>query len=130
MPDNFDRRRLVRAASGVLLAGGLVLVWVGAFAGWQWIREPVFRYVHLGLLAVVALESLLGIACPLTLLEQRLRNLDPSQGFVAAWAGRLLYLDLPSWAFTLLYLAAGGLAVAALAVAPPRTFRRWHASDA
>src|SRR5258705_497530 len=29
------------------IVGGLILVWIGALAGWAWVRNRWFRYLHL-----------------------------------------------------------------------------------
>ena len=56
------------------IAGGLPLTWLGAALGWRWVRNPWFRYAHLGAIGFVAAEGLLGIACPLTVWEDMLRG--------------------------------------------------------
>ena len=87
------------------LVGGLVLTWIGAALGWGWVRNPWFRYVHLGAIAFVALEAVAGMTCPLTHWENALRGGAGAESFVGRWVQRLLYYRAPEWAFTALYLA-------------------------
>ncbi|KGW67478.1 hypothetical protein Y039_4009 [Burkholderia pseudomallei MSHR1029] len=68
-------------------------------------RARTFRLAHLPAIGIVAALAALGIDCPLTVLEDRLRTGAPdAQGFVQRWVGRLLYHDLPAWAFTVAYV--------------------------
>ncbi len=113
----------------VFVLGGLVLVWVANGLGLRgrlgFVNRLGFRLVHLLAIGVVVAESWLGIACPLTTLEQALRARSgaPSpgaeQGFVADWLSRLLYYDAPAWVFTLAYSLFGGLVLATWWWFPP-----------
>ncbi len=94
------------------IAGGLILVWIGAWRGWQWVRGPVFRYLHLAAIVFVAFEALLGYACPLTVWEDLLRGGTRPESFVGRWVHRVLYYNVPAWVFTALY---GAWAVASAA---------------
>lgn len=76
--------------------------------------------VHAGAIVFVALESLAGIACPLTVWEGMLRGEAPGgSGFVGRWVGRVLYWDLPAAVFTGLYVALALLAVMLWRWVPP-----------
>lgn len=100
-----DTVLVVHALIVLFIVGGLVAIWAGAALGWRWVRDRTFRLVHLLAIGVVAALAALGIDCPLTVLEDRLRAGGPSaQGFVQRWVGRLLYYDLPAWVFTVAYV--------------------------
>ena len=102
------------------IAGGLILVWIGALAGWSWIRNPWFRYLHLAAIVFVAAEALLGYACPLTLWEDLLRGGARPETFVGRWVQRLLYYNAPEWVFTTLYAVWAAAALVTLRLVPPR----------
>lgn len=102
------------------IAGGLVFVWVGASCGWRWVRTPVFRYLHLAAIVFVALEALLGYACPLTLWEDLLRGGARPESFVGRWVRHALYYDAPAWVFTALYTAWALATVITLYLVPAR----------
>ena len=89
----------------LFILGGLLAIWCGALFGWGWIRNFWFRLLHLAAILFVAVESLLGIVCPLTLWEDWLRG-DSSQqaGFIQRWVSVVLYYDLPEWVFTTVYV--------------------------
>ena len=102
------------------IVGGLLLVWLGAALGWGWIRNRWFRYAHLGAIAFVAAEALLGIACPLTVWEDMLRGGVRAESFVGRWVRGLLYYDAPEWVFMAAYLAWTAATLATLRLVPPR----------
>ena len=102
---------------------GLILVWAGALAGWRWIRNPWYRYLHLAAIAFVAAEALLGAACPLTVWEDLLRGGARPETFVGRWVARLLYYNAPEWVFTSLYVAWAAAALLTLRLVPPASVR-------
>jgi polyferredoxin len=104
----------------VFIVAGLVLVWIGAMAGWAWIRNPWFRYTHLATIAFVAAEALLGTTCPLTIWEDLLRGGARPDSFVGRWVYRLLYYQAPEWLFTALYAAWAAATLLTLRFVPPR----------
>jgi hypothetical protein len=104
----------------LFIVGGLVLVWVGAAAGWQWVRNPWFRYLHLGAIAFVAAEALLGVMCPLTVWEDMLRGGARTESFVGRWVRYFLYYQAPEWVFTVAYIAWTAATLATLRLVPPR----------
>jgi len=99
---------------------GLVAVWLGAALGWAWVRNPWFRWLHLGAIAFVAAEAVLGIACPLTVWEDMLRGGVRAESFVARWVQSLLFYRAPEWVFTLAYLAWTTATLVTLWLVPPR----------
>jgi polyferredoxin len=86
------------------VVGGLALVWIGAAAGWRWVRNLWFRAAHLAAIVFVAGEALLGIWCPLTIWEDALRNVHEEKSFIARWIHRVLFYDFPGWVFTVAYV--------------------------
>jgi hypothetical protein len=106
-----------------VLAGQL-LIWIGLWRGWRWVRNWWFRIAHLAAISIVALEAVFDIACPLTTWEQRLRELagdEVSHGtFVGDLLHNLIFVDAPPWAFTVAYVAFALLVIATFVWAPPR----------
>jgi polyferredoxin len=105
------------------IAGGLVVVWIGAALGWGWVRNPWFRYLHLGAIAYVAGEALLGVVCPLTVWEDLLRGGARSESFVGRWVRYFLYYEAPEWVFTTAYVAWTLATLLTLRLVPPRISR-------
>ena len=112
-----DTVLVIHALIALLIVGGLAAIWIGSGLGWGWVRDRLFRLAHLFAIGLVSTLSLLGIACPLTTLEDWLRNGSVgAQGFIECWVNRLLYYDLPAWMFTLSYVM--------FALMVPLTWRR------
>ena len=99
-----DAVLIVHFAFVLFVVCGLALIWIGAAAGWEWVRNFWFRAAHLGAIAFVAGEALLGIWCPLTVWEAQLRGTGTGESFVAQWVHRLLFYDFPEWVFTMLHV--------------------------
>jgi uncharacterized protein DUF2784 len=100
-----DAILVLHLAFVLFVLGGLGLIWIGAAAGWRWVRNFWLRVVHLAAIAYVAGEALLGIWCPLTVWEDALRGRHEEKSFVARWIHRVLFYDLPEWVFTIAYVA-------------------------
>lgn len=111
---------VVHFAIVAYIVGGLVIVWIGAARGWHWVRNPAFRYTHLAAILFVALEAVLGYACPLTVWEDLLRGGMRSDSFVGYWVRRVLYYDAPPWVFTTLYLAWAAACAITLVLVPAK----------
>lgn len=79
------------------------LIWIGAAAGWRWVRNFRYRVAHLAAILFVSAEAAAGIWCPLTLWEDALRGATTDKSFVARWIHALLFYDLPDWVFTAAY---------------------------
>ncbi len=111
----------VHVAFVAFVVGGFALILAGIARGWAWVRNPAFRWAHLGAIGFVALEALAGIACPLTVWEDLLRRGTPGEAsFVGRWLARLLYWDLPPWVFTVTYVAFAAAVAFVLWRHPPR----------
>ena len=102
----------------------LPLIWLGFLLGWKWIGNPILRYLHLAAIAFVALEALLGYACPLTVWEDLLRGSLRPESFVGRWVRGLLYYRAPEWLFTAAYTAWALATLVTLKLVPPRRTAR------
>jgi len=102
---------------------GFILILAGALFRWRWIRNQVFRWVHLGCIALVAVESVVGLICPLTLLENWLLVGSGQAGYERTFIGQLiydlLYYDFPTWVFTIVYVSLAVLTALTLVLIPP-----------
>ena len=114
-----DALLVLHFAIVVFIAGGLILIWFGAALRWAWVRNPWFRYLHLGAIAFVALEAIIGMTCPLTVWEDALRGGGAGASFVGRWVRFLLYYQAPEWVFTALYVAWTAATLVTLRLVPP-----------
>jgi len=99
---------------------GCMLIPIGAWRGWRWVRGFWWRLAHLASLAVVALQALLGRACFLTIWEGDLAGASHAQPLIAGWMGRLIYLPLPLWIFAVAYVAVFAYVIALWVFVRPR----------
>ena len=82
---------------------GFFFIPFGCKFGWSWTQLWRLRILHLVMMGIVTAEAIVGLTCPLTVLENLLRGVDESQTFVFYWVGRVLYWDLPRQTFILFY---------------------------
>jgi len=110
----------------LFLVFGLILIFVGCFMSWKWVRNPWFRVIHLMGIGVVVLQSWFGIICPLTIWEMELRakagHAVYQGSFITHWLNELLYYQAPSWVFIVCYTFFGGLVLSSWFVVRPRSF--------
>ena len=125
-----DLTLIAHAAFVMFVVVGQGLILAGWMLGWRWPRNPPFRLMHAGAIALVVLESWFGITCPLTWIEFGLRDAAGSpleaRSFMGYWLQKLIFYDAPSWVFTLVYSAFAALVAASLVFYPPgrRSLRR------
>jgi multisubunit Na+/H+ antiporter MnhB subunit len=115
---------IVHMAYVLFVIVGLALTLLGCALRWQWVRDPWFRGIHLAMILVVVAEAWLGIVCPLTTWEHRLRELAGDESYQGAFLANLvhdwLFYDAPTWVFTLIYTLFGLAVLATFFFAPPR----------
>jgi hypothetical protein len=116
------------AAYVAFVVFGLFAIVVGAALGARWVRSFPFRVIHLAAMGLVLLETLVGMVCPLTSLENDLRLLagqaDYPADFITYWTHRLIYYDWPPRVFTVLYILFTLMIIAAFVLIPPESPRR------
>ncbi|MEY2335535.1 DUF2784 domain-containing protein [Acidithiobacillus ferrianus] len=87
---------------------GLVVIPIGAWRGWPWVRIFWWRALHLGALFVVAIQAVLGRACFLTIWQSQLQQAAGGQGyrqpFIQTWIDHLLFWNLPILFFSTIYV--------------------------
>lgn len=115
-----DSILIVHALFVAFVVGGFFAVWAGAGLGWSWVRNFWLRATHLAAISAVALESLTGIPCPLTVWEDRLRGISGGSGFIERLVHPLLFYDAPPWAFNLAYVLFALAVLVTFWAIPPR----------
>ena len=112
---------------------GLVLILSGKPLDWSWVRNPWFRFAHLVAIGIVALQSWVGLICPLTIWEMVLReradDVVYSGSFISHWLESLLYFQAPAWAFTTCYTVFAAIVVASWYWVRPRHFTGHSAAN-
>ena len=107
---------------------GTVLILIGAWRRWQWVRGFKWRLAHLLLMVFVVLQAWLGELCPLTVWEQALRRragqVVYDESFIEHWLSRLIFFEAPWWAFVAAYTGFAALVLVAWIKVPPRLRNR------
>ncbi|MEM9256711.1 MAG: DUF2784 domain-containing protein [Pseudomonadota bacterium] len=102
---------------------GLVLVLLGGWRDWLWVRNRWFRGIHLLAIAVVVVQAWMGRVCFLTTWEMALRaKADQATypgAFIAHWLEQLLYYQAPGWVFATAYTAFALLVMVSWFMVPP-----------
>ncbi len=100
-----------------------LLIMVGGWRGWNWVRNLRFRLAHLAAIGFVVAQAWQGQTCPLTVWEMDLRRLAGEAtypgSFIAHWLDALLYYQAPPIVFTLVYSAFGLLVALSWWWVPP-----------
>lgn len=119
-----DAVLILHALFVVFVVLGLVLIYVGLWRSWSWVRNYWFRVIHLGGIGFVVLEAWFGVICPLTIWEMQLREkagaATYSGSFIQHWLQAILFYEAPGWVFTLVYTLFGGLVLASWFIVRPR----------
>ena len=108
-------------AIAAFLALGMLLIPLGAYWHWTWVRSRRLRQIHMGLMLLIAIEALFHITCPLTTLEAFLRDTTAPKSFWMHQLSQLLYWDLPIQFFTILYLGCLAWTIGLWNIIPPNT---------
>lgn len=99
---------------------GLVVIPLGAWRGWSFVRARIWRALHLVSFAVVAAQAMLGRACFLTDWEAELTGAQSGEPLIMRWVSSIVFWPLPMWVFDAAYFAAFGYVVALYWLVPPR----------
>lgn len=104
---------------------GTLLIIIGGLLKWNWIRNLKFRIVHLISVIVVAIEALIGITCPLTNWEYKLRinagqYAEKNITFIGRLLRNVLFYDFPALFFIILYITFAILVIYIFIKYPPK----------
>ncbi|SNY49734.1 Protein of Unknown function [Arsukibacterium tuosuense] len=112
----------------LFVVGGLLAIYLGHFLTWHWVGNKTFRLLHLLAIAIVVLQSWLGVICPLTVWEMALREKAGAAtyagSFVQHWLQYLLYYTAPDWVFIALYSGFACLVLMSWYLVPPVSHKK------
>jgi len=108
----------------IFIVFGILLIWIGYFAGWNVVRNAKFRVCHIFAMGFVLFESVISMICPLTLWENRLRIKGEGEWqydatFMHEWIHTLLYYDFSAQTFTIIYTMVFFFILFAFWIIPP-----------
>jgi len=108
----------------IFMISGVVLIPIGYKFDWGWIANTQLRIFHTGMMVFITLETLLGITCPLTFIENSLRGIYQSQSFIQYWIKQIIYWDVPVHFFIILYCIFLGWTFLMWKLFPPRKSKK------
>lgn len=113
----------VHALFVLFVVAGQLLILLGLWRGWAWVRRRRLRQLHVLAIVVVVVQSWLGILCPLTVLENEFRTragaLPYTGSFIRHWLHRIMFYDAEPWVFTVVYTIFGGVVLLTWVLARP-----------
>lgn len=106
--------------------GGEIAIIAGGLLEWNWIRNRLFRLIHLIAVILVSIEAVAGLMCPLTELEYQLRRMagqsvEEEISLLGRIVRSLLFYDFPAWVFTAMYIGFGAVVVGSWMIWRPHT---------
>ena len=114
-----DALLLVHFCLAAFITLGFFIIPLGHKFSWHWIKNRNLRLFHLFFMGFITAETIVGLTCPLTVLENMFRDVDYSISFTSYWATQILYWDLPSQFFMILYSLCLGWVVILWKICPP-----------
>lgn len=104
---------------------GQVAVWAGLLLHTRWARNVWFRTTHLGAIAFVAVEEVIGMRCPLTEWEEHFRTAAgqpvSGDGFVSRLMHAVIFIDFEQkWVYGAIHLGCAAVVLLTFLVWPPR----------
>ena len=123
-----DLTLVLHATYVLFVVGGQLLILLGWVLNWMWTRRFLFRLLHLVAIGFVMIEAWLGVTCPLTSLENGLRNRAHAgaynTSFISYWLDRLIFYSAPDWVFIMIYTGFTALVILTWLAYPPRRHLR------
>ena len=87
----------------IFISAGMVIFPIGGLLSWRWCNNFSLRVTHLGLIVVVFIETLIGLNCPLTVVENYFRAQVTHQSFIGSLMNNLLYWNVSESLFFYMY---------------------------
>jgi len=113
----------------IFAVGGEAVILLGALLRWRWIRNMVFRIVHIVAVLIVSIESMADFLCPITEWEHQLRRLagqtvEEDITFIGRLIRLIVFYDFPDWAFSVMYIGFGIMVALTFILIPPKRRRK------
>ena len=88
----------------VFISSLFLLIPMGYQFYWKWVKKLKLRLIHLGLMTLITIETIIGITCPLTVIENNLRGIYISNSFFSSLVSKIIFWELPRLFFLILYI--------------------------
>jgi len=108
----------------IFITLGFVLIPIGCKFDLGLVSNTKLRIFHSGMMLFITLETLLGITCPLTSIENSLRGIYQSNSFIGYWIKQFIYWDFPTQVFIILYCICLGWTFLMWKLYPPKNTQK------
>jgi len=119
-----DLIALIHLGYVIFVILGFILIVAGIIGSWRWVRKSWFRFLHLAAIIAVAAEAMLGLNCPLTVWEFKLRystvSFQERISFIGSLIDSILFYEAPAWLFAAVYAGFAMLVLITFIMAPPK----------
>lgn len=120
-----DAILVIHTAYVAFVVLGELAILIGAVLKWSWVRNLWFRLIHLAAIAVVALEAVFDVNCPITEWEWALREKAGQEiigeSFVARLMDKIMCNHMwDNWVYNALHIGFGILVLATFFLVMPR----------
>lgn len=88
----------------VFISSLFLLIPMGYQFYWKWVKKLKLRLIHLGLMTLITIETIIGITCPLTVIENNLRGIYISNSFFSSLVSKIIFWEFPRLFFVILYI--------------------------
>ena len=114
----------VHFAIAAFVVFGMIAIPLGARLSWPWVASPGWRIVHAAVVAVIAIQKLVGQTCFLSVWEFRLLDeagaaLDSAPALHRIGMS-VMHWNMPDWFFAALYSMVLLYVAALWVMVPPR----------
>ena len=79
----------------IFITSLLFLIPLGYKLNWKLLHNKTVRKTHLGLMSFVTFEAIIGMTCPLTMVENYLSGMSQNETFISYWLGKVIYWYFP-----------------------------------
>jgi hypothetical protein len=120
-----DTILVIHTAYVAFVVLGELAILIGAVLRWSWVRNLWFRLIHLIAIAIVAVEAVFNVNCPLTEWEWILREKAGQEfsgdSFVARLMNQIMCnYSWDPWVYNALHIGFGVLVLATFFLVMPR----------
>ena len=112
----------------IFVTFGFFIIPIGYKFDWGWTSNTQLRILHSGVMTFVTVETLLGITCPLTYIENSLHKIYQSESFINYWIKKIIYWDFPAQFFIILYCIFLGWTFLMWKLYPPINIKKTNTS--
>ena len=87
----------------IFIASGFFIIPIGYYLSWHWVKNKLYRIIHLVLFCFITFQTIVVLTCPVTSVENNLRGFFYSDSFIVFWIKKLIFWNLPTIFFICLY---------------------------